>query len=191
MEIFKVKLIYHLCLSFFLWIQMAPSGVIPFLQHSFIHFCVTVKYITILSICYRPNNTMLQIILCNCLLNQLKKKGKEMLNYTFHHYLHSQLYWKSLFFFFLMKIQITVYCHFLSVYTTSFSTSYMASILAMKSLLLFTWIHLHFTFTSETQIFFFNIKSLVVDIRLSALLMSMHCLWPPLFQNRHQLSFLL
>ena len=97
MEIFKVKLIYHLCLSFFLWIQMAPSGVIPFLQHSFIHFCVTVKYITILSICYRPNNTMLQIILCNCLLNQLKKKGKEMLNYTFHHYLHSQLYWKSLF----------------------------------------------------------------------------------------------
>lgn len=100
MEIFKVKLIYHLCLSFFLWIQMAPSGVIPFLQHSFIHFCVTVKYITILSICYRPNNTMLQIILCNCLLNQLKKKGKEMLNYTFHHYLHSQLYWKSLFFFF-------------------------------------------------------------------------------------------
>jgi len=58
-EIFKVKLIYHLCLSFFLWIQMTPSGVIPFLQYSFIHFCFIVKYITILYVidpitqCYR------------------------------------------------------------------------------------------------------------------------------------------
>ena len=116
-----------------------------------------------------------------------------MLNYTFHHYQHSYLYWNSVFFFFFsMKIQITVCCHFFSVYRTSFSTSYMASILAMKSLF-FVYLdtslfHFHF---GKTDFFFLTIEFLVVDICLSALLMSTHCLWAPLLLNRQQLSFLL